>query len=238
MVTTQIKRSLISKLGLLGIVSFLSYFAAVVFAPLAYPGYDWMKQAVSDLSAVDSPALGLWNQLSSLYGFCGVVCLMMVCVAVQDKLNKQTRIGIYLFTSMFWVSSIGFSMFPLSESGAGGAEFQDIMHIAVTIAVVALSIASLVLIIVDGYRKRQLISLAMCATIALVLMFIGAIGVKVAPPEYFGVFQRFSNVISANGFMMILGIYLFTGKFDEPACRPRQTIINHRALPQAPAGGR
>ena len=45
------KKSLIQKLGLLGIVSFLSYTAAVVFAPLAYPGYNWMAQAVSDLSA-------------------------------------------------------------------------------------------------------------------------------------------------------------------------------------------
>ena len=38
------KKPLIQKLGLLGILSFLSYTAAVVFAPLAYPGYDWMAQ--------------------------------------------------------------------------------------------------------------------------------------------------------------------------------------------------
>ena len=44
------KRSLTQKLGLLGVVSFLSYTAAVVFAPLTYPGYNWMAQAVSDLS--------------------------------------------------------------------------------------------------------------------------------------------------------------------------------------------
>lgn len=34
------KRSLVQKLGLLGILSFLSYTAAVVFSPLAYPGYN------------------------------------------------------------------------------------------------------------------------------------------------------------------------------------------------------
>ena len=39
------KRTLTQKLGLLGVVSFLSYTAAVVFAPLAYPGYNWMAQA-------------------------------------------------------------------------------------------------------------------------------------------------------------------------------------------------
>ena len=36
------KRSLTQKLGLLGVVSFLSYTAAVVFAPLTYPGYNWI----------------------------------------------------------------------------------------------------------------------------------------------------------------------------------------------------
>lgn len=39
------KRTLTQKLGLLGVLSFLSYAAAVVLAPLAYPGYDWMAQA-------------------------------------------------------------------------------------------------------------------------------------------------------------------------------------------------
>ena len=64
------KRTLVQKLGLLGIVSFLSYTAAVVFSPLAYPGYRWMAQAVSDLSAANAPSLSLWNQLSSLYDVC------------------------------------------------------------------------------------------------------------------------------------------------------------------------
>lgn len=61
------KKTMLQKLGLLGLVSFLSYTAAVVFAPLAYPGYNWMAQAVSDLSAVDAPSLALWNRLSALY---------------------------------------------------------------------------------------------------------------------------------------------------------------------------
>lgn len=64
------KRTLTQKLGLLGVLSFLSYAAAVVLAPLAYPGYDWMAQAVSDLSAANAPSLSLWNQLSSLYDVC------------------------------------------------------------------------------------------------------------------------------------------------------------------------
>ena len=56
------KKALLQKLGLLGVVSFLSYTAAVVFSPLAYPGYNWMAQAVSDLSAANAPSLALWNR--------------------------------------------------------------------------------------------------------------------------------------------------------------------------------
>lgn len=44
------KKSLLNYCGLLGVVSLLSYSIAVIFSPLAYPGYEWMRQAVSDLS--------------------------------------------------------------------------------------------------------------------------------------------------------------------------------------------
>ena len=64
------KKSLLNYCGLLGIVAFLSYTVAVVFSPMAYPGYDWMAQSASDLSAANAPSLSLWNQLSSLYDVC------------------------------------------------------------------------------------------------------------------------------------------------------------------------
>jgi len=206
------KKTLVNYCGLLGIVSFLSYAAAVIYAPRAYPGYNWMTQAVSDLSAANAPSFVLWNQIATLYGIAGIVCIMMVCVAVKDKLNKPLRLGIYLFALMFWVSIVGFAAFPLSESGTGGATFQDVMHLVITVMVVVLSITSLSLVIAGGYRKKRFVSLAVCATIALALMLIGAIGTGVAPPEYFGVFQRFSNLISVNGFLVVLGIYLFLDK--------------------------
>ena len=37
--------------GLTGAFAFLSYASMVFFSPLAYPGYDWMTMAVSELSA-------------------------------------------------------------------------------------------------------------------------------------------------------------------------------------------
>lgn len=87
----KMKKTLINYLGLLGIISLISYTLAVVFSPFGYPGYNWMSQAVSDLSAQNAPSKMLWNQLSSLYMPCGIVSITLVCVFIQQKLNKTTR---------------------------------------------------------------------------------------------------------------------------------------------------
>ena len=206
------KKSLVQKLGLLGIVSFLSYTAAVVFAPLAYPGYNWMAQAVSDLSAANAPSLALWNQLSALYNVCEVVCVTVVCIGIQGRKTKLLRSGIYLFAVMEWISAVGYRMFPLSNSGYAGA-FQNVMHMAVTALVVLLSIVSLVIIIVAGAKSKSCRSYGVCAAVALAMMLVGAMGMKIVPAAYFGVVERFS-VFAATGFNAALGIHLFCMKSE------------------------
>ena len=201
------KKPLIQKLGLLGVVSFLSYTAAVVCAPLAYPGYSWMAQAVSDLSAANAPSLALWNQLSALYNACEVVCATVVCVGIQGRKTRLLRTGVYLFAVMEWVSAVGYRMFPLSDSGYAGA-FQDVMHMAGTAVVVLLSIVSLGIIIAAGVRSRECRSYGICAAIALGLMLVGALGMKLVPAAYFGVVERCS-VFAATGFNAALGLHLF-----------------------------
>lgn len=101
-------------------------------------------------------------------------------------------------------------MFPLSDSGKPG-EFQDVMHIyVVTMLVVLLSIISLVVIIIGGFRDKKCRSLGIWATVAFLLMLAGAVGTGIVPREYFGIPERFS-VFAATGFNAVLGIYLFNG---------------------------
>ena len=201
------KKTMIQKLGLLGVLSFLSYTAAVVFAPLAYPSYNWMAQAVSDLSVSNAPSLALWNRLSTLYNVCEVVCATVVCIGMQGRRTKLLRTGVALFAVMEWISAVGYRMFPLSDSGYAGA-FQDVMHMAVTAVVVLLSIVSLSVIVAAGARDRRRRSYGACAGIALGMMLVGALGMKLVPAEYFGVVERFS-VFAATGFNAALGIHLF-----------------------------
>ena len=204
------KRQLINWLGLAGVLSFLSYTAAVVFLPMAYPGYNWISQAVSDLSAETAPSKMLWRQLAALYGVGGEVCMTCVAVYVSEKKigSRIFRIGIYLFAIMNLVSNVGYSMFPLINSGNEIQSFQEIMHIVVTIAVVVLSIISLMLLIIAGRKDQKTKGIGLWAMIALGMMFIGAIGTNIAPARYFGIVERFS-VFAAVGFTAILGLYLF-----------------------------
>lgn len=204
------KRTLTQRLGLLGIVSLLSYTAAVVFSPIAYPGYNRTAQAVSDLSAADAPSLALWNQLSAFYNACEIVCVTVVCIGIQGQKTKLLRSGIYLFAVMEWISAVGYRMFPLSTGGYAG-EFQDIMHMVTTDLVVLLSIASLTVIIVSGAKDKRCRSYGVCAAAALGMMLVGAVGMKIVPAAYFGVVERFS-VFAATGFNAALGIHLFCSK--------------------------
>ncbi len=64
-------------LGVFGIISLLSYTAMVVFSPLAYPGYDWLSMAVSDLCAEGAPSEALASQLNALFGPCALVSVMI-----------------------------------------------------------------------------------------------------------------------------------------------------------------
>ena len=150
--------------------------------------------------------------MAALYGDCSLVCATCVALFVSEKkvATKLFRLGIYLFTIMNWVSSVGYSMYPLTASGHGTQSFQDVMHIVVTVLVVLLSIISLVLLIIAGCRAREVRSVGIFAFIAFMMMLVGAVGQGIVPPQYFGVVERFS-VFAAVGFNAVLGLYLFKG---------------------------
>ena len=201
-----------SKLGILGFISLLSYTAMVVFSPLAYPGYDWMTMAVSELSAVGAPSADLANKLNCLFGPCGLVSIMAVCVAVTNISSKRFRIGIYSFAAMEWLCNVGYTCFPW-VSDATNTHPQNIMHLIVTALVVIFSLAALVLIALSA-KKAGHKTLGIWAVVCLAAMLIGPIGTGLLPASVFGLFERFST-FSAVVFNAVLGMYLFLGKFDD-----------------------
>ena len=197
-------------LGILGVISLLSYTAMVVFSPLAYPGYDWLSMAVSDLSAEGAPSEDLASQLNALFGPCGLVSIMAVCVGVVGCKSKMLKLGIYFFTAMEWACNVGYDLFPWVKD-APASNPQNFMHLLVTVLVVVLSLTSLVLVAI-GAKNEQMRSLSIWAIVCLAAMMIGPIGTALLPKAVFGLFERFST-FSAVLFNAVLGIYLAKGRF-------------------------
>jgi hypothetical membrane protein len=202
------KKSLENWFSLSGVIAMVFYGMHVYLGQLNYPGYQWKSQAISDLTAIDAASYLIASRFSSLYGLFACICCLMLCLLVRGKFNKASRLGFYLYSIMIFVSTVGYTLFPLSGKGYQG-QFQDIMHVfVVTIAVVLLSIVSLIFIAIGGFRRNGNRVVGLLAVVALLLMFFGSIGMNVFPKEYFGILERFS-VLSVVVYTGILGIFGF-----------------------------
>ena len=198
-------KKLINYLCLSGVISIIFYLLHDVVGSLNYPGYNWMSQAVSDLTATDSPSFVVANGFVTVYKIFNCLCCALLCILIKNENKKSLRLGVYLFSIMNFISAIGYALFPLSSAGYDGS-VQSFIHVYVlTIVVVILSIISLILIAVGALKEKHKL-LGILAIVSLVLMFIGAVLSANVPKEIFGVFERFSTY-SAVVFTGILGLY-------------------------------
>ena len=203
------KKKLINWLALSGIFSIVFYLLHDIVGAMNYPGYNWMSQAVSDLTATDSPSFVVASGFVTVYKILSCLCSALLCILIKNEKKKSLRLGVYLFSIMNFISAIGYALFPLSSSGFDGS-IQSIVHVYVlTAVVVLLSIISLIIIAVGslkGENKHKL--LGILAIISLILMFVGTVASQSAPKEIFGIFERCSTY-SAVIFTGILGLYGF-----------------------------
>ena len=205
---------LIKYLCFSGIVSIIFYLLHDIVGANNYPGYEWMSQAVSDITATDAPSFVVANGFVTVYKIFNCLCCILLCILIKNESKKIFRFGIYLFSIMNFVSAIGYALFPLSSAGYNGS-IQSFIHVyIITTLVVMLSIISLISIAVGslkGKEKHKL--LGILSIISLLLMFIGAVGSQNVSKDIFGLIERFSTY-SAVIFTGILGIYGFTIKND------------------------
>lgn len=201
------KKKLINWLCLSGILSVIFYLLHDIIGAMYYPNYNWLSQAVSDLTATDAPSFVIASGFATIYKIFNCLCCALLCILIKNENKKTLRLGVYLFSIMNFISAIGYALFPLSSSGFDGT-IQSIIHVYIITTLVAiLSIISLILIAIGALKEKHKV-LGVLAILSLVLMFIGAVGSGIVPREYFGVIERFSTY-SAVIFTGILGIYGF-----------------------------
>ena len=206
-------KKLINWLCLSGVISIIFYLLHDIIGAINYSGYNWMSQAVSDLTSTDAPSFVVASGFVTVYKILNCLCCALLCILIKNEDKKTLRLGVYLFSIMNFISAIGYALFPLSSVGYDGS-MQSFIHVYIlTTLVVISSIVSLVLIAIGSFKSKYKL-LGISAIISLVLMFIGAVGSANVSKDIFGIVERFSTY-SAVVFTGILGIFGFIKNTSE-----------------------
>jgi hypothetical membrane protein len=200
------KNKLIKLIPLFGIFSVILYFLHVILGEIFYKGYNPLAQAISDLTAVNSPSKNIAGLFSMLYGLCAVTFSIGFFTCLKNKINKAVNVSSFIFCIMNIVSFFGYTFFPLSESGYANT-FQDKMHMVVTVLVVLLTIVSLILFFIGFFRAKGHKWLGVISIITLLILMAGAVLINILPKEYFGVAERI-NVYSIIIYTGILSLWM------------------------------
>jgi len=193
-------KKIVKIIPLLGIFSVIFYFLHVILGEIFYEGYNPLAQAISDLTASNSPSKNIARLFSTLYGICAVTFSIGFFAYFKNKINKAVTVSSFIFCIMNTISFFGYAFFPLSESGYAGT-FQDKMHMVVTILVVLSTIVSLVLYTIGFFRAKEHKQLGIISISALLILMAGAMLINIMPKEYFGVAERIN----------IYAIIIYTG---------------------------
>jgi len=194
-------------LSLFGVIGVFFYFLHVILGTLFYEGYNSMAQAISDLTASNSPSKNIARPFSFFYGIFTVIFTTSFFMYFKQKINRYVTFGAGFFCIMTIVSFFGYTFFPLSESGYAGT-FQDIMHMAVTVAVVLLTIISLILFMLGFFRTQNMKYLGVISLCTFLLLLTGAMLLNIFPKELFGIAERI-NVYSIVIYTGILSLWMY-----------------------------
>ena len=182
-----------------------------------YPGYEWARQAVSNMTATGSPSFTTSTRFAAVFIAAACVCAALVFLESRGRGNRRLQQGIALFSVTICTMGVGYALFPLDQPGYGGepgGSTNDIIHFFVVTGLVALlGLAALSLIALSGLRKngvRWLSIVACVATVGLLGALVGLViwGVDVG---LFGLFERI-GIYGAVIFQAVLGLYVFFDK--------------------------
>ena len=148
-----------------GIASSVVYITADVLGALRYPGYSYVDQTISELSAIGAPSRPLMLALFGLYP----VLMMMFALGVWLSSNRGALHLIGGLLAAYALACIPFAPMHTREVlAAGGDTWTDTMHLTMT----ALDSLLLMSVIVIGAwtfgRRYRVYSIA-----TLVVMLLG-----------------------------------------------------------------
>jgi hypothetical membrane protein len=104
------KINAVKLIPLSGILSVVLYFLHVILGEIFYEGYNPLTQAISDLTALNSPSRNIAKIFSMLYGVCTVIFSIGFFAYFKNKINKAVKIASFVFCIMNTISFFGYTL--------------------------------------------------------------------------------------------------------------------------------
>lgn len=157
-----------------GMVSSFFYFLHVFLGQLLWKEYNPITTDISSLTADGAPNVDLLRIFTLLYGISFLIFTLGMIIRAFRENHLITRIGYILFFVMALTTVVGYNLFPLTGD-KNELNFQNKMHIIVTVVVVFTTILSTFLIALGYLLKDNLKVLGrICLITALLITLFGA----------------------------------------------------------------
>ena len=137
----------------LGMVGVVSYFLHILLGNILWKEYNPIIMDISSLTATGAPNVSLLRIFTFIYGICMILFVLGMVIKSYREFGLATRVGYIILLGMEFISLFGYSAFPLTGDKTV-MNFQNMMHIAVTVSVVFTTIAS-VFTLAYGYLKEE-----------------------------------------------------------------------------------
>ncbi|MGO1057829.1 DUF998 domain-containing protein [Planococcus sp. FY231025] len=204
-------KGLLQKAAILGATSATVYVLHVVIGGILWDGYSNIEQTISELTGSGAPYAGELRILTVLYGVLALAFSVVVYMLFEKyNVYRTARLGSILLVLMHFTSLFGYALFPLEDNGAV-LNMNNMMHLAVTAAIVILTIAAIFSIGI-GLLKTKYFKAIGIFTLAcgIVLVLSGAAtpfvlsnGIPIA-----GLVERI-NIFTLQLWIFVLSIFLY-----------------------------
>jgi hypothetical protein len=190
-----------------GIIAAVLYIGTDIFAAMQYPGYSYLDQAISELSAIGAPTTPLWVGMTFLFNPLLIAFGIGVWRAAGCKRSLRIT-GILL--SVWGLIGFVWLFFPMNMRGAIGS-ISDTMHLVMS------GVTVLLMVVFIGFgsgARGKWFRLYSILTILAMLGFGALVGMQAPmvaaqlPTPWMGVMERVS-VYAPMIWTLVLAIVLF-----------------------------
>lgn len=137
----------------LGMIAVLSFFIHLFLGQYLWEEYNPITTDINSLTAIGAPNAELVGIFTLIYGILFFFFTLGMVAIAYEKYHRVTKLGFLIFMIMSFISLIGYTFFPLSSDKLD-MNFQNMMHILITVIVTLTTIISLYFI-GYGYLKKE-----------------------------------------------------------------------------------